>query len=136
MQGKFMESPKALAMIICDDVIDDKRTRKKSLIGMFDRIMAATLPTRHPKLHVFFSLTNGRGKYKATLEHTYIPELKVLQEIHGELDFPGPNAILEYDFELLNVAFPHEGKYSFQLLLDGKPVAERIFEIVKKSPPP
>ena len=128
-----MEYPKALAMIICDEVIDDRRTHKKSLIGMFDRIATSTLPAKHPKMHVFFSLTNGRGKYQATLQHTYLPELKVLKELHGELDFPNPNAILEYDFELLHVSFPHEGKYSFQLLLDGRAVAERIFEVARQK---
>ena len=128
-----MEFPRSIAMIICDEVIDDKRTRKKSLIGMFDRIMAASFPARHPKLHIFFSLTNGRGKYKAVLQQIFLLDLKVLQEIQGELEFSSPNDVLEYDFELLNISFPFEGKYSFQLLLDGKVAGERIFEVVKKK---
>ena len=126
-----MERPKALAMVICDDIIEDKRTHKKSLIGIFNQIVTARFPATHPKMHIFFSLTNGRGKYKAVLQHTSLTELKVLKEIQGEMHFPDPNANLEYSFELLNVSFPIEGRYSFELLLDGNPIVERVFEVLK-----
>ena len=125
-----MEQPKALAMIICDEIIEDARTHKKSLIGIFNRIVTTRFPSTHPKMHIFFSLTNGRGIYKATLQHTYLPDLTILKEIQGEVQFANPTAILEYSFEILNMTFPNEGSYSFQLLLNGHSVIERIFEVV------
>lgn len=128
-----MERPKALAMIICDEIIEDKRTHKKSLIGIFNQIVTGRFPAVHPKMHIFFSLTNGHGKYKAVLQHTSLSELSILKEIQGEMQFSDPNSNLEYSFELLNVSFPHEGRYSFQLLLDGHPVVERVFEVLKSS---
>ena len=128
-----MEQPRALAMIICDDVIEDRRTHKKSLIGIFNQIVASNFPAIHPKMHIFFSLTNGRGKCKAVLQHTSLSDLEVLKEIQGEIHFLDPNMNLEYTFELLNVSFPRQGRYSFQLLLDGKLVMERVFEVLAAS---
>ncbi|MBI4115149.1 MAG: hypothetical protein HY447_01085 [Candidatus Omnitrophica bacterium] len=125
------ELPKALAMIICDEMIEDKRTNKKSLIGLFNRIVTNQFPSRHKKMNIFFSLTGGRGKYKTRLQQTYLPEMKVLGEIEGEIEFTDPTAVMEFNFELNEVAFPYEGKYNFQLLIDNTPVIERIFEVVK-----
>lgn len=127
-----METLKPLAMIICDEVVEDKRTDKKSLIGLFNQILTNKVPAVHKKMHVYFSLTNGRGNYRTILQYSYLPEMKVLGQIHGEVSFHDPNAILECDFELVDVLFPKEGKYNFQILVNDRPIIERIFE-VKKS---
>ena len=129
------EQPRPLAMILCDDLIEDKRTHKKTLIGLFSQIVTSRFPATHPKLHIYFALTNGRGKYKATLQQLALEDLKVLKEISGELEFASPNAVLEYDFELVNVTFPTEGKYGFQLLLDGQLLIERVLEVTKSRAP-
>ena len=128
-----MELPKVLAMVICDEIIEDVRTRKKSLIGLFNRISTKTLPAKHPKLHVFFVLTNGRGKYQAKLQLMYLNELKVLHEFTAEIKFEDPNTVIDFNFELMNVNFPKEGKYNFQLLLDGTLVAERVFQLSRSE---
>lgn len=126
-----MVLPKILAMVICDEIIEDKRTNKKSLIGIFNQIVAAHFPARHSRMHIFFVITNGRGKYKAMLQQTSLSDMKVLAEIAGEFELADPTQIAEYSFELLNVSFPQEGKYSFELLLNGQPVMERVFEVIK-----
>ena len=118
-------------MIICDEVIEDKRTCKKSLIGLFDKILAVKLPASHKSLHVFFSLVGGLGKYKTILQYTYLKEMKVIGQIHGEVQFSDPRAILECDFELVDVLFPYEGSYNFQILVEGEPIIERIFEVLQ-----
>ena len=126
-----MEKPRALAMIMCDEVIEDKRSHKKSLIGMFNQIVTATFPAKHPKMYIFFALTNGRGLYQAKLQLTSLQDLSIVSEIQGEVEFEDPNAVLEYNFELLNLLFPIEGKYSFQLLLSGNVMIERVLRVAK-----
>ena len=60
-------SPIGLAIVICDQIIEDKLTHKKSLIGIFNQIATPTFPCRHPRMAVFVSLTEGRGAYDVRL---------------------------------------------------------------------
>ena len=46
-------TPSGLAIVVCDQIIEDKATSKKSLIGIFNNIASQTFPCRHPALSVF-----------------------------------------------------------------------------------
>ena len=122
------EKLKILSMVICDEVLEDKRTNKKSLIGLFNRINAVQFPARHTRgMHIYFALTNCHGKYRTTLQYSFLKDLRVLGQIHGQISCEDPNAILECDFELVDVVFAHEGFYNFELLIEGVPLIERKF---------
>ena len=54
--------PSLLAALICDQVIRDRTTLKPSLIGVFTDIHASKFPAVHPRMTLFFQLTNGHGK--------------------------------------------------------------------------
>ena len=126
-----MEEPKALALIICDEIIDDKRTHKKSLIGIFNSIVANNFPFRHRKMNVFISLTNCYGVHKVILQYSSLRDLIPIAQIHGKIRSKDPNAVIECAFELLEVSFPREGKYVFQVVMNDKPVIERVFNLVR-----
>ncbi|MBI1882995.1 MAG: hypothetical protein HYS08_02180 [Chlamydiae bacterium] len=126
-----METPKALTLITCDDIIDDKRTHKKSLIGIFNSILAKDFPVCHGRMNIYFTLTNCNGKYNIILECKKFKDTKSLVNVQGSLESKDSNAIFECAFELLNVSFPEPGKYKFQVLIDNKPVAERVFSLLK-----
>ena len=52
-----------VALIICDDVIEDRRTGNKSLIGLFNGIGAGQLPAVHPRMYLVASVTSGSGAW-------------------------------------------------------------------------
>ena len=54
--------PQVLAMVICDTVIDDRISGKKSLIGLFDAIATTHLPCTVNELYVFLALTEHTTK--------------------------------------------------------------------------
>jgi len=58
-----LETPMGLALVVCDTIIEDKLTGKKTLVGLFDRLQTSRLPCVHPAMTVFVSLTGGRGEY-------------------------------------------------------------------------
>jgi hypothetical protein len=49
-------------MIVCDDVVEDKRTIEKTIFNAFNQIWAKAYPAKHQRLVVFLSLANGRGE--------------------------------------------------------------------------
>ncbi len=123
--------PKALAFIICDTVIDDKASNKKSLIGMFNNIYSAKFPCRHAALNVFVSLTEGHGEYKCSLVCVKDDESKKIAQMDGPIKFNNPLSVVEAKFEIRGMVLPEPGMYRFDFLCGDVPVVSRKFEVIK-----
>jgi len=57
MQYPEIGQPDCVSIVVCDSVIEDKRTNKKSLIGLFSGILAEQLPVRR-SFYIVASITN------------------------------------------------------------------------------
>lgn len=57
MQYPETGQPDCIALVICDMVIQDKQSNKKSLIGLFSTILVSELPSTR-SFFIFASLTN------------------------------------------------------------------------------
>ena len=122
--------PVLLAILVCDTVIDDRRTNKKSLIGLFNQITASEVPVQHPVLHLFVSLTNGHGVAEGEVRVVKSDTEEAVTEMSGPIEFPDPMAVVELDFAIHDAVFPEEGEYRFQLSCNGSPIGERRFVVV------
>jgi len=125
------ETPIGLAIIICDTVIDDAKSHKKSLIGIFNTVSSVKFPCKHPRFHVFVSLTNGRGKYNVELKCFNEKSGMGIFSGKGEIAFVHPNAVVDINFEFINIVFPEEGPYAIEFLCDGEIVLRRRFIVAK-----
>ncbi len=102
-------APTGLAIVICDQIIEDKLTGKKSLIGIFNQIGAQNFPCRHPQLCVFLSLTEGRGQCAARLRIVHDETDHVVAEVNGQIQFPDIHTVVELNFGLVGLTFPDRG---------------------------
>lgn len=134
MPAKQLPSPTALAFIICDSVIEDKATNKKSLIGLFNSIATKTFPCIHSVIHVFVGLTGGHGEYQGDLSCVKDNDesIKVLS-LSGPIKFNDPLAVVEINFEIRGVHFPEAGLYRFEFLCNSVPVISRKFQVMQRS---
>ncbi len=117
--------PVALAMLLCDYVIEDKATNKKSLIGLFSNISAKKFPASHYRMNVFVALCDGHGDYKGELRCINADTADEISTMRGPIEFPGPNAVLEFNFEMFGITFPEPGEYIMQFLCDDEIVVQR-----------
>jgi hypothetical protein len=134
MAGK--PTPSGLAIVVCDQIIEDKATNKKSLIGIFNNIASQTFPCRHPQLSVFVSLTEGRGNYDARLRIANEEAGTTITEVKGQIQLPDVNLVAELAFNFLGLEFVAPGLYSIEFYCDDALVLERRFHVVKAQPPP
>jgi hypothetical protein len=125
--------PIPLAMVICDMVIEDRLTGKKSLIGIFNNVNALKFPCQHPSINVFFALTEGIGTYKGCLRCVKLDTNEVIMNINGPIPFPNRLAAVEFNFDIKNMSFPAEGQYIFELLCDDQLVISRKFIVTKMA---
>lgn len=126
--------PIPLAMVICDSVIDDRLTGKKSVIGIFNNIAAAELPCRHQTLYVYCVLTEGIGQYEGALKCIHLESNKTIFNLTGPIKFPNPLATIEFIFDMKNIVFDSEGMYVFELLCDNQPVISRKVNVSLLKP--
>ena len=128
-------APIGLAIVICDQIIEDKLTGKKSLIGIFNQIGAQNFPCRHPQVCVFVSLTEGRGQCVARLRIVHDESNHVVAEVNGQIQFPDVHMVVELNFNLVGLTFPDPGVYSIEFYCDDSLVLERRFHVVHIKPP-
>lgn len=126
---------KVLAFIICDTVIDDKITNKKSLIGLFNSINTKTFPCVHPIIHTFLILTEGHGEYECSLSCVKDDGSKQVLRLSGPLKFNTPLDVIEVNFEIRGVVFPEAGMYRFEFQCNDIPVISRKFQVAERGGP-
>jgi hypothetical protein len=123
--------PIPLAFIICDTVLVDKLTNKKSLIGIFNSINSYVFPFKHPLLNVFVSLTGGHAEYQCSIICTKDKDSQKIVQLSGPLNFKTPLDIVEANFEIRGIVFPDAGIYRFEFLCDEIPIITRKFQVAK-----
>ena len=126
--------PIPLTMTICDTIIDDRLSGKKSLIGIFNNIAVVELPCQHQTLYVYCVLTEGIGQYDGALRCTHLESNKTIININGPINFPNPLATVEFIFDIKNMVLEQEGIYVFELLCDNQPIISRKIHVSKIKP--
>ncbi len=124
-----LEAPMGLALLICDTMIEDKNTGKKSLIGLFSRIESARFPCLHPEMTIYVSLTSGRGKYPCEVICRQADGEKPVFAVKGDIQFPSQNHVVDLVFRMHGVRFPAPGTYWVHFLADDMPIMMRPIEV-------
>src|SRR5471030_2256567 len=93
------ETPVCVAIVLCNDCIEDKRTNNKTLIGLFNAITVQTTPALHPRMVVLVSITNASKNLVMTLS---IRSPSGEESTRVEAQFPASDPLTAYDivFEL------------------------------------
>lgn len=126
--GGARKQPKCIALVICNEIIEDRRTNNKTLVSLFNGIIAPSLPAIHPRMFLMASLTGGKGKWSLSFR-LYSPSNQNLLTIEGEESFDDPLGVYDIVIELQGVPLPEEGGYFINLFVENTPIAERRFTV-------
>jgi hypothetical protein len=118
-------------MVICNEIIEDKWTNNKSLIGLFSSIAAPGVPAQHSRMFIMVSLTDGRGHWPCLLR-IESPNGDELFKAEGALDFDDPLAVHDLVIEVRGLPLPETGEYHVGLICGGRPLASRRFTVVQE----
>ncbi len=122
--------PVVKAFLVCDYVIHEQDTNKKSCIGIFHQINAPRFPCRHGQLAIYANITDALGEYVFQLT---LANLKDGGEIGNgstpPLRIPDRLQTAELAFRLQNIVFPEPGKYEFRLVANDEQIAQKIVTV-------
>jgi hypothetical protein len=131
--------PKTNAMLLCDQVITDRATNKKSLIGVFENINAGDFPCIHHALSVYVKLTDAQGTYKFKLELIDLKQDSIIAkgELPQPVDIESPLLTHELVFNMKNLQFLHPGEYEFRIFANDRIFGQKTFLMkqIKRNQP-
>lgn len=128
-----LETPMGLALLVCDTIIEDKKTGKKTLVGLFDRVQGARLPCVHPAMCVFVSLTGGRGEFACEVLCRHTDGETLAFQAAGRVKLTDPRQVVDIVFRLNGVRFPKSGSYWLHFVVEGVPIMMRQMSVHIKT---
>ena len=128
--------PTLVSLLVCDQVIDDKITGKKSAIGLFNTVLVPQTPTAIHQIVVLASLTEIESRVVLELRLVRDADNAVLFQTQGPVEAPTPLATVDLVFTLRGVRIPTTGQYAFEVLCAGDVLGRRRFQVVERPPRP
>lgn len=126
------ECPTCVAMIICNEIIEDRWTNNKSLIGLFSTISTPGLPAQHSRMFIMASLTDGRGEWPFVLR-IESPNGEELFKAEGQLFFDDPLVVHDVVMEVRGLPLPEAGEYHVWLVCGTRLLGSRRFAVVQEE---
>ncbi len=126
--------PTLVSLLLCDQVIDDKLSNKKSAIGIFNTILVAKVPTVIHQMAILASLTEIAGRTEVELRLVRDADDTVLFSGKGAVEAPDPLAVVDLLFAMQGLQIPEPGQYAFELLGGGELMGRRRFQVRLRPP--
>lgn len=123
--GAAMQRPTALGLFLCDQVILDQYTGRRSLVGMFEALNCRDVPFTPPPFTAYAALTDGQGQIRLELRVTDIDEEVELAVERLTVELPGPLDTAHVRFRFHRLPFPDAGHYLVELFVEDEPICHR-----------
>ncbi len=129
----FGEGPVCVSTLVCNEVIEDKRSGNKTVVGIFNAIGTTQLPATHPRMTVMASVTNADREIPVTLVLRG-PEGKEMLRAEARVPARGPGDVVDLLFELNSITFNEHGDYLFEVVHEENTIGARKFIVIDHRP--
>ena len=120
------------AMLLCDLTLVEEGTRKRSLVGLFDRIKTPQFPTVHGSMSIYVQFREIEGTFDFTLELYDLAGDKTLHKaMVNNFKVQERSRDCELVFNLLSIRFDHPGDYEFRIYVNDMIFGQKSFQVVK-----
>ncbi|MGQ0612369.1 MAG: DUF6941 family protein [Planctomycetaceae bacterium] len=130
--------PSVKAVLICDQIIQEAMTNKKSLIGIFEDVHVTQFPCRYPRIAVYANLTDARGSYSIEVRLIGAQDgAEVGRARTPPVTIESPLQTCEFALQIQNLVFQKPGLYEFQIHANDELLATKSFHVklAKQRPP-
>jgi len=125
--------PTCISVIICNEIIEDKRTNNKTLVSLFNSVVVNSTPATHPRMFVMASLTDGRGTWPVSFI-IRSPSGEDLVKFNAEAVFQNPVSVVDISVEFLGLSLPELGVYFVDIMTNTYPLGHRRFTVFPNRP--
>lgn len=111
-------APLLVAAVICDAAVEDPHTKKKTLVGIFDTILANEFPTQRT-LTLYVKIVDALGHYAAKIRIINASTGVAVGEIDGNVVAQDRLRSTELLIPIPSMPIEAEGRYEFQVWFNG-----------------
>ncbi len=122
------DRPKCVALLICNEIIEDIRSRSKTLVSLFNTIVMPSLPAHHPRMFILGQFVGSVGTWPVVFR-VLDPDLQQIFGVEGQAKITDPLGVLDIVFDVQMLPLQKEGVYFLEVIIDGHPDAERRFNV-------
>lgn len=122
--------PNVLAMLLCDQVIVEEKTKKKSLIGIFDNLYGINFPAPRD-CAIYVKLADAEGHYDLNIRIVNLKDEGLLGEFNLGADIATRTGPAEFVIQYGGLPFPEPGKFEFQLFANGMYLARITMNVMQ-----
>jgi len=122
-----LTKPTLLAFLICDLIIVDENSKKKTLVGVFSDITVPGFPCVHQSMALYFSLTNAEGTYDFIIRLVHSDSDTQIGEARMSANIIDITKKSDFGFNVPPIKLLKEGRYEFQLWADGELLGRQEF---------
>ncbi len=117
-------------MLVCDTVITEAQTNKKTLVGVFDKWRLPQVPGVVGPFWVYTKLIDGVGKYVFKVRFVFLDEdLTVAEAVTREVEFMDRLAAAELPFPMPPIPVQKQGTYELQLYANDVYIGRSVMQI-------
>ncbi len=136
MDDQDIVKPSVQAFLVCDSVIIDSQTGKKSLIGTFTHLWAPRFPCQHHQMGIYFCLTDAEGVYEFELRLAYLDQDVIVGKATlSPFTIKDRLEIHDFGINIPSLVFPGPGRYEFRLYANGFFITHKDFNVIQQEPP-
>ncbi len=129
--------PSVQAFLVCDTIIIDSLTGKKSIIGAFTHLWAKTFPCQHPQMGVYFCLNDAEGSYQFEIELVYLDkDQSVGKGAISPIEIKNRLETHDFGLNITTMVFPGPGRYEFRLFANGQFITQKDFYVIQQEQSP
>jgi hypothetical protein len=106
--------PSVVAMLVCEQVITEAGSNKKSLIGIFENINSLMFPTQI-RIGIYAKLVDADGDYDILMRLVNLKDESRVADIKAEAKGIKRESSAEFAINIAGMVLPEPGKYELQL---------------------
>ena len=115
-----LPTPVPVAFLICDQIPVDATTKKKTIVGVFDRIGVVQFPATHSPVWLFIRVIDSEGQYPIKIEYVQVSNQSILANVQGTVNSSDRHRYTDFVLQLPMIPIPEQGEYEFRLWMSNR----------------
>ena len=125
--------PFLLAILVCDASTVEPSSGKKTLVGIFDRVLADNFPTNR-QCALYFKITDAQGKYIFKIEYAQVNTgTKLAEATSNVVSIKDRLKAADFILGFPPLSVPAPGQYEFRLYANNMYLGRATITAEKRS---
>lgn len=127
-------TPFVVAMLLCEQVITDEESKKKTLVGIFDQVAYPGEPYVFP-ITIYVRLTDAAGTYRVAIEYAHTATDRLIGRVEVPTAMEIPDRLKFHDLVIrMPVPIDDLGEFELRLYANDAYLGRTRFRSVPQSP--